>query len=787
MVDTDGTPKIDTTSVNHALKGLTGTVSGLATTFMLTKPSITSVANNFGSFGKKVGAITGVLEAQTAQYQSLTKSGVHFNGNLAQLTLSSTAAGLSVKEMAKLVGSNSEALAGFGASAEDGLQKFLKNLTVMRTDGNKYGMQLRNLGMTHEEIGEAMIEVQRMDMMSGRKRGAGDATIQEATAKYAKDLDLLAKLTGKNADELKKNQAAMARQGDFKAMQLGMSQSMSNAITMAGSQADASGYGDLFKDMMIRGFPSKDQAALAGTMGNTMRVMTQMHAATKAGDHKKLEALKKDLIVAGIKDKMANKELAQLGGTTKVTAALADVMAKTSDFEMKILAKLSAKKGQLTSAQYAQAEAEVKAAIAKTKQEQADQGGEATKTTPVPKDRAVLDGVLRGQEAMIKGAVAAQSEMTEKLYNEALGPMMQTIKNDSMLMSTATKEAAAGLSAIAKLLPTGTSVTDGENATPAAGNDIIAKLTQFQNKTDTSSEDATEAARLKTEIASAGDNDARLVFVRLANKLLNIPTPTVGPTTNPNPTPVPGVVNSHARGTPGIDNAVSGLTSFASITKDFGKESLALLHGNELVMTKAQAEQLDLGILALSKNMSGALAQMGTALLDNSTQKRNFPTFDLANMGSSDSTPLKAPPTRDEARALTITKGKSQDELRKLAQMGSSGVSNTVAGMLSNSTRPEGAMRQGAINTIRSKDTSPVSNDTSELEAMFKQMITGELIPSLATMTASLPSSEVFGSLLETSKQQLGSTMQQLSKLDSGNKLTKRLSKAGNAFGGGLS
>ena len=780
----DGTPKIDTTSVNHALKGLTGTVTGLATTFMLTKPSITSVANNFGSFGKKVGAITGVLEAQTAQYQSLTKSGVHFNGNLAQLTLSSTAAGLSVKEMAKLVGSNSEALAGFGASAGDGLQQFLKNLTVMRTDGNKYGMQLRNLGMTHEEIGEAMIEVQRMDMMSGRKRGAGDATIQEATAKYAKDLDLLAKLTGKNADELKKSQAAMARQGDFKAMQLGMSQDMSNAIIQAGSQADSSGYGDLFKDMMIRGFPSKDQAALAGTMGNTMRVMTQMHAATKAGDHKKLAALKKDLLVAGMMDKMKNKELAQLGGTTKVTAAVADVMAKTSDFEMAMMAKLTAKKGQVTSAQYAQAEAEVKAAIAKTKQEQADQGGEATKTTPVPKDRAVLDGVLRGQEAMIDGAVKTQKLITEKLYNEALGPMMQTIKTDSKLMSTATNEAAAGLSYIARLLPTGTSVTDGENATPADGSDMIAKLTQFQKKTDTSSGDGAEASRLKTEIKSAGDDEARLVFIRLANKLLNIPTPTVGPTPT-NPQPVPGVLNSHARGTPGIDNAVSGLTSFASITKDFGKESLALLHGNELVMTKAQAEQLDLGILALSKNMGGALAQMGTALSDNSTQKRNFPTFDLANMGSSDSTQKRNFPTQDEARALEIKeslKNKPMGELNKLAFQGSS------AGFAEmSSSRPEGAMRQGAINTIRSKDTSPVSNDTSELEAMFKQMITGELIPSLATMTASLPSSEVFGSLLETSKQQLGSTMQQLSKLDSGNKLTKRLSKAGNAFGGGLS
>ena len=757
----DGDTKKVIDKVSSSLNGLAGTVVGVATTFALTKPTMSSAVKSLGLLGKPAAALVGVLEGQVKQYQDLTKSGANFGGNLAQLTLSSTAAGLSVAEMTKLVTSNSESLAGFGSTVDDGVSKFLDNLKIMRSDGNQYGMQLRNIGLTHEEIGEAMMHTQRMDMMSGRKRAAGDMTIQAATATYAKDLDLLAKLTGKNADELKKNQAAMARSGDFKAMQLGMSTDMSNAILMAGSQADASGYGDLFKDMMIRGFPSADQRALAGTMGSTMRVMEEMHIATKNGDHVRLAALKKDLLVAGLEDKARLKQIAMLGSTTKVSGVVSEMIGKTSDFEMKQLAKIEAKKKQGLAFSMASITAEVEADMAKAKAEQDAQGGTATKTSKVGDDRSALDGMLRGQEAVIAMAVKTQATLTTTLYNDTIGPMLQTISTDSGIMGTASKKAAEGLDKLATTLTTLTN-TGADPTSDAATLELIAKLTIFANKATTSITDAAAATEIRTNLKGDQTLDQRTTSFGNAHTLLGT-TPQSDPGNPRQRVPEPG--DHYARGTPGIDNAVSGLTSFASITKDFGKESLALLHGNELVMTKAQAKQLDLGILALSNNMSGALAQMDAALSANNTS-------------------LKAPPSRDEARALGITKGKSQDELRKLAQMGSSGVSNTVAGMLSNSTRPEGAMRQGAINTVRSRDNSPMGNDNSGLEEMFKQMITGELIPSLATMTAGLPSEAVLGSLLDTSKQQLGNTMQQLAKLESGNKLTKRLRKAGNAFGG---
>ena len=84
---------------------------------------------------------------------------------------------------------------------------------------------------------------------------------------------------------------------------------------------DASGIGDLFKDMMIRGL-LKIQAQLAGMFGNSMQVMQQMKAAPQdAGNTAEYNRPKGTLQAPVIKDKMAKNELAMLGGTTKATGA----------------------------------------------------------------------------------------------------------------------------------------------------------------------------------------------------------------------------------------------------------------------------------------------------------------------------------------------------------------------------------------------------------------------------------------------------------------------------------
>ena len=94
--------------------------------------------------------------------------------------------------------------------------------------------------------------------------------------------------------------------------------------------------------MMIRGFPSGDQAQLAGMFSNSMGVMKQMKAAQDAGQTDEYNRLKGTLAAAAIKDKAANKELAMLGGTNAATAAVAEAYAKTSDSMIAVQAQYSA-------------------------------------------------------------------------------------------------------------------------------------------------------------------------------------------------------------------------------------------------------------------------------------------------------------------------------------------------------------------------------------------------------------------------------------------------------------
>jgi len=760
MAETGETSKLDKTvdGVQRSLKGLTGSIATTASTFMMTKPSITSAISGFGKLGKSVGAITGVVEAQVAQYQALTKSGMNFGGNLAQLTLSSTAAGLSVKEMTKLVTSNSESLAGFGSTADDGMTSFLSNLAAMNTQGNRYGIQLRNIGLTHEEIGETMIMTQRRAMMSGLKEEASSGSIMAATAAYAKDLDLLSKLTGKSNDALKKQQEGFQREGRYKAAMLGMGTKTQSAVDQMLTIADANGLGTLYKDMMTAGVPiGKASQIAAATHGESYDLIQKMVKLKNAGLHKELAALAPQLEAAAAKERVSNAEIAKYAGLNSTLSHLGDVFANTSTRGMALSAKI--KQGMTMQEALASVQAERDKATAEGR----GQGSEDTKGSSVPKERMVLNGVLRAQESVIAGAVEVQAKLTTKLYTETIGPMLNNITKDSGILSDALGLASDGLTTLSKLLPSNTSVTTRDiDPSEAAGKEVIKKLGAFITTTGANEPDADKKARASTissNIDNAETDAERLKFIKQANTLLQIVTQTIP--NNDNKVATPGQIPFLRGGTPGIDSAVSGLNSFASITQDFGKESLALLHGNELVMTKAQAAQLDAGILAMSSTLSLSLASMKESLSKN-FQKSNFDELQLD----------RGMPKQDESSLINMKKNQRPTEQRfASAPVSASGGQNF----------------QGAINTIRSRDNSPMGNDNSGLEEMFKQMITGELIPSLNTLKASLPSEDILGSLLDTSKQQLGSTMQQIAKLESGNKLTKRLSKAGNAFGGVLS
>ena len=731
-----------------AAKTATDAALGMAKTLGLTKPSLTDFAKNIQFGGNAVGKIAKGIEDQVGQYQVLTKSGVHFGGSITQMMTASTSAGLSIKEMTGLVASNSEILAGFGDTVQGGATKFLSNLTQMNAANNQYGTQLRNIGLTHEEIGEAMMATQRMAMMSGQKAAASDAQIQARTAEYAKDLDLLSKLTGKSNDALKKEQAALQRQGDFRAKTMGMEVDMQKAMTNAASEADASGIGDLFKDMMIRGFPGKDQQQLAGMFSNSMGVMKQMKAAQDSGNTLEYNRLKGTLAAAAIKDKEANKELAMLGGTNAATAAVAEAYAKTSDSMIAVQAQYSRGEIKLSQLQGAIQDRRIKAA-----EEQANQGGNVEKGGGISKDaeKMVLQSALRGQEAMIRAAAKVQSDVTSRIYKEYMGPLFKNLTEKAMspdfnLIDPIADKAMKGLDAAKKFATTGVApdvdpavVEDSKNRADAAlirgqNTDALTKLkgeiVTLSGETNRSAEQTRQLVEAINKVRELTPGSKTEIKSNKSSGTADPQGPGVGKEGN---------LPKRNKGTPGLGDALGGFKTFAASTENFGKQTLALLHGNELVMTKAQAAELDAGIMALTSSAHSTFANVMKTIQQPSN----------------------------------MTKSQIEGG-REVAMLGNAGTEMSQANI------------QGAVNTLRSPNTQASAGVNMESMKPMMEEIKTSMMAQAEAMKTALPADmfEKMSTAMERTASGIGSQLMEQKNMT---KVTKNLGNMGNVFSrGGL-
>jgi len=633
----------------------------------LGKPSISGAVKSFGKLGASASTAAKFLENQVGQYQTLTKSGIHFGGSLEKMMQASTAAGLSIKEMTGLTAANSEMLAGFGGTVDTGAAMFLMNMKKMRTSGNQYGMELRNIGLTHEEIGEAMMLTARMEMMSGKKAGANQASLQERTAKYAKDLDLLSKLTGKSADALKKEQAALQRQGDYRAKMMGKDPVIAAELLAASSEAAAHGFDDLFKDMMIKGRASQETALKAGMSPKSMALMKKMYDAMESGSLEGIKSARANLTAAMIQDKMNNRQLAIQGNTTKATSVAASMYADSTEAAMKIQSEVAYKRsnnelGSLkeTNDFIAQRTKELKA---KAKKEQDDQ-------LALGKDKGgktdVLTAVLRGQEDLITAAAGVQKDVTTRIYREAFGPMLKEL--GSYISSNVPVQKGARIATDVALGTLGPKTIPG-SATTDQIKSIIDTLNIKVNSGDGAASESLLAIRdllnddnTIKDPSLKGQTELTTALNRATSQANQLAMPRIKGNTKVNPDDN----FNYNNGTPGISNAMKGLTSFASATLDFGKKTAVNLHGNELVMTQAQAKQLDEGIAKIrsvlpssnnSKTGSALPTEQSSSGASNGSASRQGNISNINNASQDD---------RNNASQGGANMAEAQEEMKKM-------------------------------------------------------------------------------------------------------------------------
>ena len=113
--------------------------------------------------------------------------------------------GLMMTSYKKIVAENTTTFANFKGSVKGGIDEFVK-LSHELTNPDGPGAQLRMLGMSLEQVGEAGASYMALQVKLGRAQTMANTDLTRGTIEYAKSMDDVAKLTGINKKTLEEQQ-----------------------------------------------------------------------------------------------------------------------------------------------------------------------------------------------------------------------------------------------------------------------------------------------------------------------------------------------------------------------------------------------------------------------------------------------------------------------------------------------------------------------------------------------------------------------------------------------------
>lgn len=151
-----------------------------------------------GALGGTLQLLTSVIDNQIDSYRELTGVGIDLGSSLMASRSAAASAGLSLEIFQGVVTQNSQSLALFAGSASEGARRFAA--ISKQVQGNQ--LQFARLGMTMEETAEYTADYLALQTRLGRAQRMTDAQLAAGVANTVMEMDKLARITGKQRDQL---------------------------------------------------------------------------------------------------------------------------------------------------------------------------------------------------------------------------------------------------------------------------------------------------------------------------------------------------------------------------------------------------------------------------------------------------------------------------------------------------------------------------------------------------------------------------------------------------------
>ena len=265
----------------------------------------------FSSIGMAAGEFLGYLDDTQRTFQSLSKVGAGFNGDLGALRAGAANTRLPLDQFANMIGNNAQNLTALGGSVNQGAKRFSELSRVMFEDGRVI-QGMSNLGYSLEESNEMLLTNASLLGRQAMLTGMSDQAVTQATLDMAQNIAVMAEISGESAEKQKQDLVDMQRDGKNIAANRRMenrgihdaTQTMTTALVSLGPLGSAAKA--FAQDMNQTGVPMSDMT----------KNFKLMHPETAAN----IEAMQK-VRESNMTTAQKNKEIARLSDQAKAAFA----------------------------------------------------------------------------------------------------------------------------------------------------------------------------------------------------------------------------------------------------------------------------------------------------------------------------------------------------------------------------------------------------------------------------------------------------------------------------------
>ena len=161
------------------------------------------------------------LKKTAGALKDLSAQGASFAGGMTEMRNTANGAGMNLVMFTNVMKGSKESIIGMGMSSTEAAQTLGTNLKSLATTTGKSGMSLRNemlaMGYSYEEQGVVMAQYMAGMKQAGKLESMSKEEIAAGTRAYAKDLKVLADITGKDAKKAMEEAQKKSMEADIMA------------------------------------------------------------------------------------------------------------------------------------------------------------------------------------------------------------------------------------------------------------------------------------------------------------------------------------------------------------------------------------------------------------------------------------------------------------------------------------------------------------------------------------------------------------------------------------------